>query len=188
MTTSACNSETAHRGTATTELSSWFGTLLMYGGVALLIIAGIDRAYGIPFPLPDIYYANESFWPYIGIAVALVGFGMLKRSTGLQWQAAERGQRFDAVVVYTRQGCQLCDEAVALLQRYSRYLPGSIEVDIDDDPRLKERFNTCVPVVEFDGKIRFRGHVNEQLLRRLIEGTKPLVGYARKTSVVPGGT
>jgi hypothetical protein len=42
------------------------------------------------------------------------------------------------------------------------------EVDIDLDPELKARFTDCVPVVEIEGKIRFRGRVNEVLLRRLI--------------------
>jgi glutaredoxin len=161
---------------------------MMYGGVALLIVAGIEGASGLPFPLPDIYYANRSFWPFIGITVAVIGFMILKRETGLQWAAAERGQRFDAVVVYTREGCHLCDNAIDLLQRYCRYLPETIEIDIDEDPELQDRFNECVPVVEFDGKIRFRGNVNEQLLRRLIEGTKPLAGIARAVSGSPGGT
>ena len=30
-------------------------------------------------------------------------------------------------------------------------------------PQLREQFDTCVPVVEIDGKIRFRGRVNRML-------------------------
>jgi predicted thioredoxin/glutaredoxin len=41
-------------------------------------------------------------------------------------------------------------------------------VDIDAEPELREKFNTCVPVVEIDGKVRFRGKVDPILLRRLI--------------------
>jgi glutaredoxin len=69
------------------------------------------------------------------------------------------------VVLYTRQGCHLCDDALALLRRHG--LTPNI-VDIDADPALRERFDTCVPVVEFDGQVRFRGRVNEVLLRRLL--------------------
>ena len=69
------------------------------------------------------------------------------------------------VVLYTRTGCHLCDEALALLIAHELD-PKS--VDIDADPALRERFNECVPVVEIDGKIRFRGHVDPILLRRLI--------------------
>ncbi len=75
------------------------------------------------------------------------------------------------VVLYTRRGCHLCDEALALLQRHG--LQPTL-VDIDADPVLCERYNECVPVVEIDGRERFRGRVNEVLLRRLLnsEGRK----------------
>ncbi len=42
-------------------------------------------------------------------------------------------------------------------------------IDIDADPALVAKFNECVPVVEIDGKIRFRGRVNEVLLERLLD-------------------
>ncbi len=41
-------------------------------------------------------------------------------------------------------------------------------VDIDADPILRDRFDTCVPVVEIDGRVRFRGRVEPRLLRRII--------------------
>jgi glutaredoxin len=46
---------------------------------------------------------------------------------------------------------------------------GYREVDIDDHPDLLERFNTCVPVIEIDGVVRFRGRVDPRLLRRLLK-------------------
>ena len=69
------------------------------------------------------------------------------------------------VTIYTRVGCCLCDEARELLERYG-LRPEMI--DIDADPQLRERYTTCVPVVVIDGKERFRGRVNEVLLRRLL--------------------
>ena len=69
------------------------------------------------------------------------------------------------VVLYTRQDCHLCDIAKETLMQYGQ-LPE--EVDIDGDPALRARFDCCVPVVEIDGKIRFRGHVDKRLLRRLL--------------------
>ena len=70
------------------------------------------------------------------------------------------------VVVYTREGCHLCDDAISLLMRYG--FEPSI-VDIDADPMLCEKFTTCVPVVSFDGKVRFRGRINEVLLARIVD-------------------
>jgi glutaredoxin len=43
-----------------------------------------------------------------------------------------------------------------------------IEINIDTDPQLFEKFKHCVPVVEIDGKIRFRGHVHRRLLKRIV--------------------
>ena len=71
------------------------------------------------------------------------------------------------VTVYSRQGCHLCDDAVSLLARFG--LSPTV-VDIDADPALRERYTDCVPVVEIDGRERFRGRVNEVLLRRLLAG------------------
>jgi glutaredoxin len=68
-------------------------------------------------------------------------------------------------VLYSRDGCHLCEVAEQMLVEHG--LRPEI-INIDDDPTLVERFNTCVPVVEIDGKIRFRGRVDAVLLTRLL--------------------
>jgi glutaredoxin len=68
------------------------------------------------------------------------------------------------VILYSREGCHLCDDAQSLLLEHG--LQARV-VDIDADPTLREQFNECVPVVEIDGKVRFRGRVDPILLRRL---------------------
>ncbi len=68
-------------------------------------------------------------------------------------------------VLYTRQGCHLCDEAHAILVRHGV----DVElVDIDATPDLRQRYTQCVPVVTIDGRERFRGRVDPVLLRRLL--------------------
>jgi predicted thioredoxin/glutaredoxin len=71
------------------------------------------------------------------------------------------------VVLYTRDGCHLCEEAQEVLRGFG--ISPSV-VDIDADLNLHERFGVCVPVVEIDGQIRFRGRVEPKLLRRIIRG------------------
>jgi glutaredoxin len=71
------------------------------------------------------------------------------------------------IVVYSRPGCHLCDDALALLAKFNL---SAREVNIDDDPKLREQFDTCVPVVEIDGQIRFRGRIDPRLLERLVAG------------------
>jgi glutaredoxin len=70
------------------------------------------------------------------------------------------------IVLYSRQGCHLCDDAAAVLARYGLAFD---TVDVDADPALRERYDACVPVVTIDGKERFRGRVDERLLRRLLD-------------------
>lgn len=67
--------------------------------------------------------------------------------------------------LYTRTGCHLCDDARSLLERYG--LRPDV-VDIDADEGLREQFDDCVPVVFIGGKMRFRGRVNEVLLKRIL--------------------
>jgi glutaredoxin len=69
------------------------------------------------------------------------------------------------VVIYTRDGCHLCDDADALLRAHGCK---PVLVDVDADEALRERYNECVPVVEIDGKVRFRGRVDPLLLKRLL--------------------
>ena len=69
------------------------------------------------------------------------------------------------IVLYTRQKCPLCDEAAELLVRYGLSFES---VDIDNDVRLREQFDLCVPVIKVDDRVRFRGRINEVLLRRLL--------------------
>jgi len=69
------------------------------------------------------------------------------------------------IVVYTRDNCHLCDDALQVLAKYGL---AAATVDIDVDEKLLDRYNDCVPVVMIDGKERFRGRVNEVLLRRIV--------------------
>ena len=68
-------------------------------------------------------------------------------------------------VLYTRTGCHLCDEACTTLLRHGFSVS---LIDIDADRALASRSNDCVPVVIIGGKVRFRGRINERLLRRLL--------------------
>jgi glutaredoxin len=74
------------------------------------------------------------------------------------------------VIMYTRNGCHLCDEAWRLLEAEQARHGFSLEaVDIDSDPKLRAEYDTCVPVVTVNGKLRFRGKINPHLVRRLFE-------------------
>lgn len=69
------------------------------------------------------------------------------------------------VILYSRAGCHLCELAAETLARHG--LRPQV-VDVDADPKLVERYDACLPVVVIDGRERFRGRVDELLLRRLL--------------------
>jgi hypothetical protein len=59
-----------------------------------------------------------------------------------------------------------------LLEAQRSYGFGLTSIDIDCDPDLAARFGEEVPVVEVNGKIRFRGGLNRVLLARFIDAEK----------------
>lgn len=69
------------------------------------------------------------------------------------------------VIVYTRSGCHLCDEAKAAI-RTSGVRAHVTEIDIDRDPELQRRYTNDVPVVVIDGKEAFRHRVDPDAFAR----------------------
>jgi len=73
------------------------------------------------------------------------------------------------ITLYSRAQCGCCRKASEILSAYQRRYRFRIEeIDIDTDPELAAQYDTEVPVVVVDGKVRFRGQVNPVLLERLL--------------------
>jgi glutaredoxin len=74
-----------------------------------------------------------------------------------------------SVVLYTRRGCCLCDEARQVLERAQRKHPFALaERDIEQDDVLLRRYLERIPVVEVDGVEAFELFVDEPELERLL--------------------
>jgi glutaredoxin len=85
------------------------------------------------------------------------------------WWPWGKAIRRPAVVLYTREGCHLCHEVRALLEAERAGVDFELTVlDIDLDEGQKRLYDTEVPVVSIDGRVRFRGTVNPVLLRRTL--------------------
>lgn len=57
------------------------------------------------------------------------------------------------VTLYTRVGCHLCEDARVVVAAVCEELGESfVEVDIDGDPALRERWNDEIPVTLVDGR------------------------------------
>jgi glutaredoxin len=73
------------------------------------------------------------------------------------------------VVLYTRQGCHLCDEARAVIERLRASVEFAFEeIDIERDDALIRDYGIRIPVVEVDGRELFEISVDPGLLRAAV--------------------
>ena len=73
------------------------------------------------------------------------------------------------IVFYTREGCCLCQDALAVIRRVGSRHPGAfgLEIrDIDHDDALLRRYLERIPVVEIEGAEAFELFVDESELER----------------------
>jgi glutaredoxin len=76
------------------------------------------------------------------------------------------------VVLYSRPGCHLCDEAREVLERVRAQLPFALnERDITRDDALHRAYLERIPVVTIDGEEAFELFVVEDELRRRLAYT-----------------
>ncbi len=80
-----------------------------------------------------------------------------------------------SVVVYTKEGCHLCENVISTLRELA--IEGPLEIftrDITESPELYERYKNVIPVVEVNGNIRLGGstlsdqNTLEMVLRRAV--------------------
>ena len=71
------------------------------------------------------------------------------------------------LVLVTRQGCHLCDEALSLLRSLGRE-PELADVDADD--RLHDLYDWRVPVVLVDGRVVAEGKITRGQLEKAVGG------------------
>jgi glutaredoxin len=82
------------------------------------------------------------------------------------------------VTLYGRDGCHLCDDARAVLQRLrARFAFALEEVDITADDALHRRYLERIPVIALDGEELFDFFVDEPaLVERLGDAERPAEG------------
>jgi glutaredoxin len=69
------------------------------------------------------------------------------------------------ITLYGRDGCHLCDEARAVLERIGEPFD---EIDIESDDELHKRYLERIPVITLDGEELYDFFVDEQDLRRRV--------------------
>ena len=72
-----------------------------------------------------------------------------------------------SLVLVTRRGCHLCDEALGLLRSLG-HDPELADVDVDD--RLHDLYDWRVPVILVDGRVIAEGRIEAEALRKVLGG------------------
>jgi glutaredoxin len=74
------------------------------------------------------------------------------------------------IEVYSRPGCHLCHEAVAVIEPFSRRYPLKLTItNIDDDAALRFAYGTEIPVILINGTEAFRHRVDAGALERKLK-------------------
>jgi glutaredoxin len=77
------------------------------------------------------------------------------------------------VTLYTRPGCHLCEEAkAAILPLLSEFGAALHEVNVDDDPILRERYGWDVPVIFLGARKAAKHRVNLEKFRRQLRDAR----------------
>ena len=151
------------------------GHLAIIVGLGVLGLACAESFSGLPISMPRSWYVDRALW--VIVAIGMIPFGgcllLNAQSDSGDWKPTLAGPRFQWLRLYTRENCPLCEEASELLHAHQAWLPEIEEIDIAADPELTARFGEWIPVVEIDGKIRFKGRIHPVLLHRLIEASPP---------------
>ncbi len=141
--------------------------LLMGALLSCLIFA--DRWTTLPINFPSAWYRSRNFHVLLCVCFYVGSWLAFRHAkSNVEIQDATHPV-FQSVKLYTRESCHLCEQALTVLSDFADVMPEIILVDLDENPEFLERYSMHVPVVEIDGRVRFRGVVSRVLLRRMIE-------------------
>lgn len=111
--------------------------------------------------------------PAVGpLAAQLVGRGLLRPGTAPDsYERTEAGRLELAgprdITLYTRPGCQLCEEAKALLAPLLTEFDARLtEINIDEDPQLRAEYDHDVPVIFVGNRKAAKHRVDPARFRR----------------------
>jgi hypothetical protein len=150
------------------RLNAITGTFFLFLGGILSALVFLDRWTSIGVRFPDVWYVSRNFHLAACVSFFVVGW-WAHRCAAAEAQAHNATPpMFHTLRVYTKPECKLCDQALDIIQIYAADLPPVQLVDISGNPALEEKHGEWIPVVEIDGRVRFRGIVSAELLSRLI--------------------
>jgi len=149
------------------RVASAFGTVCLLAGAGLAVLIFVDGWTNLSLRLPRFWYTAKNFWVLLCTGFFVSGW-MFHRHASAYPDEAVSDVVFRSLVMYCKPDCPLCDRAAEILSHYSHQLPSLTKIDVSDDPDLLKQHGDTIPVIQIDGRIRFRGVVSAELLERLI--------------------
>ena len=135
---------------------------------------GVDAASETQLALDS----TESAAEWKAVADGLVSRGLLKpgREPGT-YERTEDGRLAIAgaldVTLYTRPGCDLCDEAKEAIKPALKRSGARLEeINVDSDPALQERYGMDVPVIFLGSRKVAKHRVNLRQFKRQLEDAR----------------
>lgn len=155
------------------------GTLMLWLGGLMALLIAVDRSGFAGSVFPGFWYRSRSMHLLICAAFFAAGVFVYRyqdspedSDTPEESHGGRGSARFDRVRFFTRANCPLCDEAMEVLEEFGDAMPEIEFIDIAQDAQLEEQHGEWIPVIEIDGRIRFRGHVDRTLLQRLVDARR----------------
>ncbi len=152
------------------RVQAWLGTITLAAASIFAVLIFSDRMDMQFVHFPSLWYSSRQLHLVVCGAMFFAAAFLLKSPPA----KAKTYLRplFQSCRLLTREECHLCDDALVVLQSYQYALPAIEVVDIDNDPQLVRQFGQSVPVVEINGRVRFRGAVQPMLLKRMIDAAE----------------
>lgn len=151
------------------RLSRLAGTLCVWMAGVLAVLIFVDKWTNLHVPFPAFWFTSRSFHVPACVILLVLGWMCHRNAASVPEHNAAAKVSFQNVILYSKPDCCLCDRALEVLVEFSPSLPEIEILDISGNEKLEAKYSDCVPVVEIDGRVRFRGIVSPQLLERLIE-------------------
>jgi glutaredoxin len=77
------------------------------------------------------------------------------------------------VIIYSKPGCHLCDEAKETIERTESAAEFTLEViNIENEPALYEKYKNDIPIVTINGVEAFRHRVDAKEFIEAVTGPK----------------
>ncbi|MEI7699459.1 MAG: glutaredoxin family protein [Planctomycetia bacterium] len=154
------------------RIQARFGTALMVMASVFAVLIFCDRTGAAMPNMPAIWYSSRGVHLVVCGGLFLMAAILLQSPVPATQSELHGRPLFRSCRLFTRHDCHLCDRALEVLLHFQDALPTIEVIDIDDDPQLVRQFGESIPVVEIDGRVRFRGAVNPALLCRLIDAAE----------------